>query len=250
MRTLTPRFLKTLQVLPQRSVHAHFIFRFENGPGNQSFFSIHNQNTAETSQPQAQPTDDRRAMNRACPRGPKRPLEKFDSARLSRKRKKKAGKLSFVNRRKLLWKGYNFKESKHDRFGKRPAANAAEKIDERSTEADVSAFRRSIGLFFFFYDRLRTWDLRFLLWMYLASILLERIRSARQKAITFFAAHSAESSLREELACGPVIELLHRSCNWLKLTERAARFPERASCAGSKVGAEKFACACNPTRYG
>ena len=42
----------------QRSEHAHFIFRFENGPGNQSFFSIHDQNTAETSQPQAQPTDD------------------------------------------------------------------------------------------------------------------------------------------------------------------------------------------------
>ena len=41
---------------PQPNVHAHFIFRFENGPGNQSFFSIHNQNTAETSQPQAQPT--------------------------------------------------------------------------------------------------------------------------------------------------------------------------------------------------
>ena len=101
----------------------------------------------------------------------------------------------------------------------------------------------------FFYDRLRTLDLHFLLWMYLASILLERFRSARQKAIMFFAAHLAESSLREELACGLEIELLHRSCNWLKLTERAARFPARASCAGSKVGAEKFAWACNPTRY-
>ena len=212
-----------------------------------AFFSIHDQNTAETSQPQAQVTDDWRAMNRACPRGLRRPLEKFDSARLSRKKKKQA---NFVNRRKFLLKGYNFKESKHDRFGKRPAANVAEKIDERSTEADLSAFRRPIGLLFFFYDRLRTYDLRFLLWMYLASILLERFRSARQKAITFFAAHFAESSLREELACGPVIELLHRSCNWLKLTERAARFPARASCAGSKVGAEKFAWACNPTRYG
>ena len=69
-----------------------------------------------------------------------------------------------MNRRKLLLKGYNSKESKHDRFGKRPAANAAEKIDERSTEAGVRAFRRSIGLFFFFfYDRLRTLDLRLLL---------------------------------------------------------------------------------------
>ena len=31
----------------QPNVHAHFIFRFENGPGNQSCFSIHDQNTAE-----------------------------------------------------------------------------------------------------------------------------------------------------------------------------------------------------------
>ena len=38
------------------SVHA-FIFRFENGQGNQSLFSTHDQNTAETSQPQAQPMD-------------------------------------------------------------------------------------------------------------------------------------------------------------------------------------------------
>ena len=44
---------------PQPNVHAHFIFRFENSPGNQSFFSIlDHKNTAETSQPQAQPTDD------------------------------------------------------------------------------------------------------------------------------------------------------------------------------------------------
>ena len=68
-----------------------------------------------------------------------------------------------MNRRTLLLKAYKIKESKHDRFGKRPAATAAEKIDERSTEADVSAFRRLIGLFFFFFDRLRTLDLRFLL---------------------------------------------------------------------------------------
>ena len=32
------------------SVHAHFIFRFKNGQGNQSFFSTHDQNTAEMSQ--------------------------------------------------------------------------------------------------------------------------------------------------------------------------------------------------------
>ena len=35
------------------SVHAHFIFHFKNGQANQSIFSTHDQNTAETSQPQA-----------------------------------------------------------------------------------------------------------------------------------------------------------------------------------------------------
>ena len=39
------------------SVHAQFIFRFKNSQGNQSIFSTHDQNTAETSQPQAQPAD-------------------------------------------------------------------------------------------------------------------------------------------------------------------------------------------------
>ena len=88
-------------------------------------------------------------------------LRKFDSA-LVKKRK-----AAFVNRRKLLLRGYKFKETKHNRFGKRPAATDAEKIDDRSTEADVNAFHRSIGLllFFFslFYDRLTTLDSRFLL---------------------------------------------------------------------------------------
>ena len=40
------------------NVHAHFIFHFEEGQENQSFFSVHDQNTAEASQPQAQPRDD------------------------------------------------------------------------------------------------------------------------------------------------------------------------------------------------
>ena len=57
------------------SVHAHFIFRFENGQGNQSLFSTHDQDTAETSQPQAQPTDGWRAIYRAFPRGLQRPWE-------------------------------------------------------------------------------------------------------------------------------------------------------------------------------
>ena len=55
-----------------------------------------------------------------------------------------------MNRKKLLLRGYKFKETKHDRFGKRPAATEAEKINDRSTEADVNAFHRSIRLIFFF----------------------------------------------------------------------------------------------------
>ena len=52
---------------------------------------------------------------------------------------------------KLLLRGYKFKETKHDRFGKRPAATEAEEIGDRSTEADVNALRRSIKLFFSFF---------------------------------------------------------------------------------------------------
>ena len=126
------------------SVHAHFIFRFKTGQGNQTIFSTHDQNTAEsTSQPQAQPTDSWHAIDRACPRGLQRVWEKFGSARLSRK------KANFVDSGKLLLRGYNFKETKHNRFGKRPAATEAEEIDDRSTEADVNALCRSIKLFFF-----------------------------------------------------------------------------------------------------
>ena len=69
-------------------------------------------------------------------------------------------------RKKLLLRGYKFKETKHDRFGKRHAATEAEEIDDRSTKVDVNALRWSIELFFssfFFYDRLTTLDLRFLL---------------------------------------------------------------------------------------
>ena len=44
-----------------------------------------------------------------------------------------------------------FKETKHYRFGKRPAATEAEEIDDRSAEADVNALRRSIELFFFLF---------------------------------------------------------------------------------------------------
>ena len=55
-----------------------------------------------------------------------------------------------MDSRKLLLRGYKFKDTKHERFGKRSAATEAEEIDDRSTEADVNALRRSIEFFFLF----------------------------------------------------------------------------------------------------
>ena len=133
------------------------MFRFETGPGNQSFFSIHDQNTAETSQPRAQPTDDCCAVNRACPRGLKRSLEKFDSARLSRKKKKQA---NFVNRRKLLLKGYNFKEKANTTNLERDLQRTRLRRSTNDRRERLPQVDRAV---FFFYDRLRTLDMLFLL---------------------------------------------------------------------------------------
>ena len=69
-----------------------------------------------------------------------------------------------MDSRKLLLRGYKFKDTKHDRFGKRSAATEAGEIDDRSTEPDVNALHRSIEFFFLFLRRrLITLDLRFLL---------------------------------------------------------------------------------------
>ena len=83
----------------------------------------------------------------------------------------------------------------------------------------------------FFSDRLSNSFrfFRFLLWQWPAKLLLERLQSARRKSITFFAARYTESSLRWELAGGPVIEVLH-GCSWLN--QRAARLSALAMCAG------------------
>ena len=52
-----------------------------------AFFSIHAETTAETSEPQAPPTDDWCAINMAIPVGLQWPWEKFGSATLSWKKK-------------------------------------------------------------------------------------------------------------------------------------------------------------------
>ena len=134
-------------------------------------------------------------MDRACPQGLQRPLEKFDSARLSRKKKNRQA--HFVNRRKLRLKVYKFKESKCDRFGKRPAATAAEKIDEWSTEVDVSAFRRSIGLFFFFLRSSKNFRFTFPAWNVSSQAFTWKISNCSAKSN-----HVLRCSLSGELATG------------------------------------------------
>ena len=135
-----------------------FHFRFENGQGNNSFFiSMPKTQLKRVNHKLSRRTIDV-PSNMAIPRGLRWPWEKFGSARLSC-RKKKA---YFVDRT-LLVRGY--KLTKHDRFGKRPAATEPEDIDNRSTEAEVNALRMLIALFFFFFQRSsNNLDLRFLLW--------------------------------------------------------------------------------------
>ena len=59
-----------------------------------------------------------------------------------------------MSRRKLPLRGYKFKETKHDRFGKRSAATEAEEIDNRSTAGGGrECLLGQSGGFFFFYLR-------------------------------------------------------------------------------------------------
>ena len=53
--------------------------------------------------------------------------------------------------------------------------------------------------------------------------------------------------LTTHLQCGPLIEVLHRSCSWLY--RKSSTLPAQASCTGSKVGAEEFTRARDSTRY-
>ena len=141
------------------SVHAHFIFHFENGQGNQSFFLSMTKNQLKRVN---------RKLSRRTVGAPS--TGRFREASSGTEKSfvqhglVEKQKANFVDSRKLLLRGYKFKDAKHDRFGKRSAATEAEDIDDRSTEADVNALRRSIELFFFLRCRLTTLDLHFLLW--------------------------------------------------------------------------------------
>ena len=145
MRTVTPRTLKTLQVLLNGVCTRISFFVSKTVREIRAFFYPRPKcswNESTTSSDDGRLTRHEQGVSARSQAA----LRKVWFSTAQSKKKKQA---NFVNRRKLLLKGYNFKESKHDRFGKRPAANAAEKIDERLTEVDVSAFRMTIGLFFF-----------------------------------------------------------------------------------------------------
>ena len=127
------------------SVHAHFIFRFENGQGNQTFFlSITKIQLKRVNRKLSRRTVDAPSTGRVreASSGPEKSLVPHDLVE-----KKMA---NFVDSRKLLLRGYKFKDIKHDRFGKRSAVTEAEEIGDRSTEADMNTLRRSIEFFFSF----------------------------------------------------------------------------------------------------
>ena len=146
MRTTTPRTLKTLQVLPNRMCTRISFFASKTVREIRAFFFYpwpkYSWNESTTS------SADGRLTRHGQGVSVRPPVALRKVWFITAKSKKKA---NFVNRRKLLLGSYKFKETKHDRFGKRPAVTEAEKIDERSTEANMNAFRRSIGLCFFFF---------------------------------------------------------------------------------------------------
>ena len=89
-----------------------FHFSFRKRSGKSELFSIYDQNTAETSQLQAQPTDSWRAIDRAFPETSSGPGKSLVPHGFVEKKKKEA---DFVDSRKILLRGYKCKDTKHDR---------------------------------------------------------------------------------------------------------------------------------------
>ena len=112
---------------PRPNVHAHFIFRFENGPGNQSFFlSTTKIQLKRVNHKLSRRTIDAPWTGRVheASSGPQKNLIQHGLV----EKKKKTGKLREL--KKASVKRLQIKEIKCDRFGNRPAATAAEKIDD------------------------------------------------------------------------------------------------------------------------
>ena len=136
------RSVRTLKLLHVH-VHDHFMFRSENGQGRKSYSLIIAKILAETNQPQAQPPDDWRPLEKAIPFGSLRPWEKFCSAQLSREKGKLLGQQkAFVNTLQNEEPDTKNMERNLQRpMLKRSAINGRRR--------DVNAHRRSIELCFF-----------------------------------------------------------------------------------------------------
>ena len=135
MHTITPRTLKMLQVRTNQMCTCFSFFVSKNTQGNQSFFlSMPKIQLKRVNHRLSRRTIDAPSTGRAreASSGPEKSLVQHEKRPKSRKEK-----------------SYKFNETKHDRFGKRPAATEAEEIDDRSTDEDVNALCRSIELFLF-----------------------------------------------------------------------------------------------------
>ena len=140
MHTITLRTLKMLQVRVNRKC-TRISFSFRKKSGNHPWPKYSRNESTKSSAPQL--TDNWRTINRACPWGLQRPWEKFGSVQLCRI------KANFVDRRKLLLRGYKFKKTKHSRFGKIHAATEAEEIDDRSRGRTWTTSAGRLSCFFF-----------------------------------------------------------------------------------------------------
>ena len=151
-----------------------------------------------------------------------------------------------MDSRKLLLRGYIFKDTKHDRFGKRSAATEAEEIDGGGRECSPQVNRVD----FSFFSTPSSNNFRF------AFLALKVASQAFTWKISICSAkinHVLRCSLSREHATGRAClrTAVRGATSQLQLTKpnEAARCPTRALCAGLKAWAENFAWARNPTRY-
>ena len=88
-------------------------------------------------------------------------------------------------------------------------------IDRRKRTWMPSAGRSSCFFFLFSTSSSNNFRFAFLALKVASQTFTWKISICSAKSITFSAAHLAESSLRRELARGPLFQVLHGSCSWL-----------------------------------
>ena len=199
------------------SVDAHFIFHLENGQGNQSFFlSTTKKKLKRVNRKLSQRTVDTPSTGRFCEAsgGPEKSLVL------------KKEKANFVDSRKLLLRGYKFKGTKHDRFGKDMQRLRLRRltIDRRRRSWTPSSGRSS--WFFFLFSTSSSNNFRF------AFFALKEASQAFTLKISIGSAkinHVLRCSLSRELTMGEArlrnavrgAASAIRSCSWLNLRSNA-----------------------------